>query len=242
MQKHESDFEPRKYESFVRRLNGESLQEIGDVFDLSRERVRQILVKMAKKMPRLYEDYYRFPYEYFKFSKGEFCNAFPECGAIGYEYLSIRYKKGKELISDKSVEKYTGIFRERMVEYLKEEALRQDKRHVTRTEMVYRVLMSNSDHAMTMNEFEKEYNEYLNRRNYPKDRLAINIRTVSNRLRISPHVVFDKDNRMRYCEADPKIVWDTIDFNQYRDMIISAELIYRDYVELMEELDIRDQL
>lgn len=133
LQKHESDFEPRKYESFVRRLNGESLQEIGDVFDLSRERVRQILVKMAKKMPRLYEDYYRFPYEYFKFSKGEFCNAFPECGAIGYEYLSIRYKKGKELISDKSVEKYTGIFRERMVEYLKEEALRQDKRHVTST-------------------------------------------------------------------------------------------------------------
>ena len=54
LQKHESDFEPRKYESFVRRLNGESLQEIGDVFDLSRERVRQILVKMAKKMPRLY--------------------------------------------------------------------------------------------------------------------------------------------------------------------------------------------
>lgn len=240
LQKHKSDFEPRKYESFVRRLNGESLQEIGDVFDLCRERVRQILVKMAKKMPRLYEDYYRFPYEYFKFSKGEFCNAFPECGAIGYEYLSIRYKKGKELISDKSVEKYTGIFKERMVEYLKEEALRQDKRHVTRTEMIYRVLMSNSDRAMTMDEFEKEYNEYLNRRNYPKDRLAINIRTVSNRLRISPHVVFDKDNRMRYCEADPKIVWDNIDFNQYRDMIISAELIYRDYVELMEELDIRD--
>ena len=100
--------------------------------------------------------------------------------------------------------------------------------------------MSNSDRSMTMDEFTKEYNEYLSRRNYPKYRLAINIRSVSNHLRISPHVVFDKDNRMRYCEADPKIVWDNIDFNQYRDMIISAELIYRDYVELMEELDIRD--
>lgn len=240
LQKHENDFEPRQYEFFVRRLNGANLQEIGNAFDLSRERVRQILLKIAKKLPRLYEDYYRFPYEYFKFSKGEFCNAFPECGAIGYEYLSIRYKKGKELIDYNSVEKYTGIFKEEMVEYLKEETLRQDKSHVTRTEMVYRVLMSNSDRAMTMDEFEKEYNEYLNRRNYPKDRLAINIRTVSNQLRISPHVVFDKDNRMRYCEADPKIVWDNIDFNQYRDMIISAELIYRDYVELMEELDIRD--
>lgn len=42
-----------------------------------------------------------------------------------------------------------------MYEYLKEEELRQDKRHVTRTEMVYRVLMSNSDRSMTMDEFEK---------------------------------------------------------------------------------------
>lgn len=240
LEKHGCDFEPRKYETFVRRLKGESLQEIGDTFDLTRERVRQILAKMAKRMPYLYEDYYRFPYEYFKFSKSEFCNAFPECGAVGYEYLSIKYKKGKELISNESVKKYTGFLEERMVEHLKEETLRQDKRHVTRTEMIYRVLMSNSDRAMTMDEFEKEYYEYLTRRNYPKDRLAINIRTVSNRLRISPHVVFDKDNRLRYCEADPKIIWDNINFNQYRDMIISAELIYRDYIELMEELDIRD--
>ena len=240
MKKYENALEPRQYEIFVRRLKGESLQEIGDTFELTRERVRQILSKMAKKMPCLYEDYYKFPYEYFKFSKSAFNSVFPECGAIGYEYLSIRYKKGKELISDESVERYTGFFKERMVEYLQEEILRKDKRHVTRSEMIYRVLMSNSDHAMTIDEFEKEYYEYLTRKNYPQDRLAINIRTVTNRLRTSPHVVFDKDNRLRYSEADPKIIWNNIDFNQYRDMIISAELIYRDYIELMEELDIRD--
>lgn len=240
LQKHKSDFNTRNYESFVRRLRGESLQEIGNLFHLSRERVRQILTKMVEKMHLVYEDYYRFPYEYFKFSKSQFCNAFPECGAIGYEYLAIRYKKGREFINEKSIEGYTGIFKERMVQYWKEETLRQDKKHVTRTEMVYRVLMSNSDRAMTMDEFEKEYNEYLERRNYPKDRLAINTRTVSNYLRTAQHVVFDRNNRVRYCEADPKIVWDSIDFTQYRDMIISAELIYKDYIELMEELDIRD--
>lgn len=240
LEKHKENLGSKKYEAFVRRLNGESLQKIGDVIDLTRERVRQILVKMAKAMPCLYEDYYRFPYEYFKFSKNEFCNAFPECGDTGYEYLSIRYKKGKEEISDKSVEKYTGVYKERMVEYLKEEKLRQDKRHVTRTEMVYRVLMSNGDRAMTIDEFEMEYNEYLSRKNYPKDRLTLNIRTVSNQLRNSPHIVFDKDNRMRYCEADPQIIWNNVDFNQYKNMIISAELIYRDYIEMMEELDIRD--
>lgn len=240
LKKCESDFEPRKYDAFIRRLKGCSLQEIGDALNLTRERVRQILTKMAKSMPTLYEDYYRFPYEFFKFTKSEFCTAFPECGAIGYEYLFMRYKKGKNLINDNSVKKYIGIWSERMEEYLKEEALRQDKRHVTRTEMVYRVLMSNSDCAMTMDEFEEQYYEYLTRRNYPKDRLAINIRTVSNHLRNSQHVVFDKDNRVRYCEVSPQIIWENIDFNRYKDTIISAELIYRDYIELMEELDIRD--
>lgn len=240
LKEHGSNYKQREYEVFVRRLNGESLQEIGDTFDLSRERVRQILAKMVKKMPLLYEDYYRFPYEYFKLSKEEFCNAFPECGGVGYEYLSIRYKKGKELVDDNSVGKYTGHFKERMTQYLREEMLRQDKKHVTRTEMVYRVLMSNSDQAMTMDEFEKEYYTYLERRNYPKDRLTINIRTISNYLRISPHVVFDKNNRVRYCEADPREVWKNIDFNRYKDMIISAELIYKDYIELMEDLGVKD--
>lgn len=229
LKKCESDFEPLKYDAFIRRLKGCSLQEIGDALNLTRERVRQILTKMAKSMPTLYEDYYRFPYEFFKFTKSEFCNAFPECGAIGYEYLFMRYKKGKNLIDDNSVKKYIGIWSERMEEYLKEEALRQDKRHVTRTEMVYRVLMSNSDCAMTMDEFEEKYYEYLTRRNYPKDRLAINIRTVSNHLRNSQHVVFDKDNRVRYCEVSPQIIWENIDFNRYKDNMGDDDLLQEEF-------------
>lgn len=53
-------------------------------------------------------------------------------------------------------------------------------------------------------------------------------------------VVFDKNNRVRYCEADPREVWKNIDFNRYKDMIISAELIYKDYIELMEDLGVKD--
>ena len=189
LQEHESDFNERNYGILIRRLRGESLQEIGELYGLTRERVRQILAKTAAKIPCIYEDYYRYPYEYFKLSKEEFCNAFPECGSIGYEYLFIKYKKGNILVNEESVNGYTGLFNERMKQYWKEECIRQDKKHVTRTEMIYRVLLSNSDCAMSMEEFENEYNSYLERRNYPKERLTINIRTVSNHFRSAPHIV-----------------------------------------------------
>ncbi len=240
LDEHVAEIDERNYEMLVRRLRGESLQEIGELYDLSRERVRQILAKTAAKMPYIYEDYYRAPYEYFKLSKEEFCNAFPECGSIGYEYLFVKYKKGNILVNEDTINSYTGLFDKKMKSYWKEECIRQDKKHVTRTEMIYRVLLSNSDRAMSMEEFENEYIAYLERRNYPKERLMINIRTVSNHFRSAPHIVFDRDNRVRYCEADPKTIWDNIDFTRYKDLVISAELIYRDYLELMEEQDIRD--
>lgn len=238
--KHEADFNLRNYGVLMKRLQGESLQEIGEFYNLTRERVRQILVKTVEKMPEVLEDYYRIPYEHFKFSKEEFCSVFPQCGSIGYEYLFIKYKKGEVLLNEESVEKYSGFFSDRIEQYWMEESIRREKRHVTKTELIYRVLMSNSDCALSMEEFEIEYNKYLERRNYPKERLAINIRTVSNHFRTAPHIVFNRENKVRYCEADAKKILGKIDFTQYKDLVISAELIYRDYVDLMEEEDIRD--
>ncbi len=240
LSEHEADFDPRNYDVLTRRLHGESLQEIGELYNLSRERVRQILIKTVSKLPSIFEDYYKIPYEHFKLTKAEFCNAFLECGAIGYEFLFIKFKKGDVIVCEETVSEYTGLFSDRMKQYWREEAIRRDKKHVTRTEMIYRVLLSNSDCAMSMEEFEAEYYNYLERRSYPKERLTINIRSVSNHFRSAPYIVFDKENRVRYCEADAKVIWENIDFTQYKDLIISAELIYRDYVELMDEQDIRD--
>lgn len=230
----------RNGEIILKRLSGVNLQMIGDMCGLTRERVRQILVQTAKKMPLMYEDYFSEPYEYFKLTKEEFCNAFPSCGETGYEYLFIKYKKGDMEITPDNLENYKGHFSERMNIFCSEELIRKDKQTVSKTEMVYRVLLSNSDKSMSMEDFEKEYYAYLERRNYPLERLTINQRTVSNHLRNAKHVVFDKNNFVRYCKAEPKVIWEKIDFTQYKDLVISTELIYKDYAELMDELDIRD--
>lgn len=235
-----ADSNERNGKIILKRLSGANLQMIGDMYGLTRERVRQILVKTAKKMPLMYEDYFSEPYEYFKFTKEEFCKAFPSCGETGYEYLFIKYKKGDMEINSDNLKEYTGHFSERMNTFCGEESIRKDKQTVSKTEMVYRVLLSNSDKSMSMEDFEKEYYAYIERRNYPLERLTINQRTVSNHLRNAKHIVFDKNNYVRYCEAEPKVIWEKIDFTQYKDLVISTELIYKDYAELMDELDIRD--
>ena len=81
----------------------------------------------------------------------------------------------------------------------------------------------------------------FSKRNFSEEQIEdINQRTVVNHLRNAKHIVFDRKNYVRYCEENPKVIWEKIDFTQYRNLVISTELIYRDYAELMEELDIRD--
>ena len=81
----------------------------------------------------------------------------------------------------------------------------------------------------------------FSKRNFSEEQIEdINQRTVVNHLRNTKHIVFDRKNHVRYCEANPKVIWEKIDLTQYRNLVISTELIYRDYAELMEELDIRD--
>lgn len=222
------------------RVEGESLQDIGDLFDLTRERVRQITVKAVHKFPLLFEDYFRDPYQHFHILKSEFCRAFPDISEEGYEYLSIRYQRGKIALTNESLSEYTGMWKAQLGEFLRQKEVRDDKKSVSRTEMVMRVLISNADKPLSIDEFVEEYYKHIERRGYPVERLRINLRTIGNHLRNAKSVVFDRDNKMRFCDADPQKMWKTVDFNRYKNTIISSELIFRDYKDEMEELDIRD--
>lgn len=234
------DPEDRAAQILKFRTEGENLQDIGDLFDLTRERVRQITVKMIRKFPMLFEDYFSEPYKHFHLLKTQFIRAFPEISEEGYEFLSIRYSRGKVALTRKSLEEYTGLWKDQLSLFLDDEEVQDDKKTVSKTEMVMRVLIGNSDNPLSIEEFETEYYRYIERKGYPADRLKINIRTVGNHLRNATGVVFNRDNKVRYCSADPRVVWKTIDFGQYKNMVISSDLIFRDYQDVMEELDIRD--
>ena len=222
------------------RVEGESLQDIGDLFELTRERVRQITTKFIRTFPIVFEDYFSAPYQYFHLRKSEFIQAFSEVSEEGYEYLSIRYIHGKVLLTSESINTYDGPWKERLVEFLRKKEENIDRNTVSKTEMVMRVLISNADRPLSIEEFESEYYHYIHRKGYPENRLKINMRSVGNHLRKAKGVVFNCDNKVRYCSANLHSIWENIDFTQYKNMIISAELLFRDYHDLMDELDIRD--
>ena len=236
LRRHAKEWDARVLSMLRLRLQGETLQAIGNRFSVSRERVRQITSKMARKFPPLYEDYYERPFTYFKFTKEEFCQAFPQCGGQGYEFLALRWERGTHKVNRENIEAYQDVFRGQLVRCL----VAKDKQSITRTALAYRVLLSNSENALTMEELAQAYNRYLKDNGYPKERLHLNIHTLTNTLRNSSHVVWDQNSRVRYCEADGERLWEEIDFQRYKDKVISTELIYRDYPDLMEALDLRD--
>ena len=70
------------------RLNGKTLQEIGDQYDITRERVRQLMNKALKKKPYLREDKYAYIYNHYDFSLEDFILAFDEPTET-YYYLEM---------------------------------------------------------------------------------------------------------------------------------------------------------
>ena len=68
-----------------------------------------------------------------------------------------------------------------------------------------RVLISNADKPLSVDEFAEEYYKYIERRGYPVERLKINLRTVGNHLRNSKGIVFNRNNKVRFCVADANL-------------------------------------
>lgn len=222
------------------RLKGRCLQEIGDEIGLTRERVRQISIKAMNQLPLLMEDYYKEPFEYFYFTKSIFCEVFPECEGETYEYLNLKYKHGDIALNSDNVNVYAGIYQSRLLKYISEVEIKRDKKSVSREKMVFRVLMNCGDKSLTIEEFEERYYRYIEEREYPVERLKLNMRSLANHLRKAKHIVFNRTGLFRYCEAEPTEIWNNVDFSQFKNLIVSAELIYRKYEELMNDLDIRD--
>lgn len=235
----ESLEESEKKEIIEERLSGKTLQEIGDKYGLTRERIRQVSINYAKQIPMLKEDYYRYPYEFFNFNATLFQSVFPDMGKQTFEYLTLKkYEKGKKELNKENFEQYNGLFETQIEAYLDRDEKIKWKKGLTRQKILWRVLVSNGDRYVSKEQLEQLYNKFLLDNKVETTKYTYNTYSVNNQLRSSVHVVFNDEGSFRYYEYDASHLWNKIDFSQYNNSIISAELIYRDYLELMDEYEI----
>ena len=99
----------REKEVLQARLAGKTLQEIGDQYGITRERVRQLSLKGLRKKPQLREDKYAYIYNNYDFSEEDLFLAFDEPQET-YNYLEMistqtraKRKSIEELLSDSSI-------------------------------------------------------------------------------------------------------------------------------------------
>lgn len=83
----------------IERFNGKTLEEIGKQRNVTRERIRQKLAKLVKRIPKVYEDKYVSIYGAYSFSLDEFCSIYNE-DKLTYYYLKEKYESGTRRLDE----------------------------------------------------------------------------------------------------------------------------------------------
>ncbi len=240
----EMAYKDRNYTILYERIQGKTLQNISETFKITKERVRQIVYKTIRKMPLMDEDFFSEPYEYFYLSKKQFNEIFSDADAMSFEYLNLRYRKGRYILDEETIQSYIGVFKKELIAYLeKKKKYEPDKKEsfaVADLSSIFQVLYKHQKQPMPLNEFINEYYDYICTSDYSPKHLKISTNTLKNYLRNVERIVFNANGDIRYCLASAAVVWRSIRFLPYENSAISAEIIFNDYLDLMEQEDIRD--
>lgn len=237
-------------EILIDRLNGNTLEEIGDRFSLTRERVRQLTKKSLDKMPVLKEDYYKQVYSEYDFGEEDFRISFGENKCV-YTYLQLKYfsynkkrKPIKELLEDTSYSIYIRKCAEKAVykDYITVGFGRVKK---TRPDISDYIIKTFCAEETSMDEFVDLYNMFLEDYDLDNDeKLLINKRTYGNRLSESNIVLWILGGKFRYYDIssrDYTELLDVLNLEQYINVEYSTYKFFKSYPELMDAYDIRNE-
>ena len=235
-------------EILIARLHGETLEEIGKRMGKTRERIRQITVKALHLAPTLQEDQYQELFNRYEFTKREFCLAFHEPMET-YHYLDLKRPKDqrrplREILYDESIPEFYRRKAERVIfqNYVTLDGVRVEKTSPALANYVLRAMCREST---SIEEFMERYMNLLDSIGEAHNpSLHIEKAYYQNRLSTSELFLWSRGYRFRYYpipERDYEHLFETLQLDDYEDMDFSSRKLYRDYPELMEEYDIRDE-
>ena len=195
----------RERDILLKRLNHHTLEQIGQAYGISRERVRQIIIKTFNSFPVLKEDKYAPDYQKYYFDKDSFCRLFNE-NELVYNYLSVRYVKGsKNLSAYKNEHKLTDeqrvIINEKLNLYVEED---NTEIEIKKNNVMIQALKE-ENRALNVKQIIALYNEKIKENNFalaPIDNTHNHRRTVAGILSRSDMVIASTNYKYRYYDIN----------------------------------------
>ena len=252
----------RDKEILQMRLQGITLEEIGQKFALTRERVRQIIKKKTGDVRKQYakvtgdrwfdEDYYWYFYENYGFDRREASvwMGIPEAVWAYLDMMDVKQgKKDLESALDDSENLEIGL-RLKVKNYLNRNKIFVDGVWVAkkRGELEDIIAKKFCQDELSFDTFTKVFNDFLaeeeipyNEDLYYTDAVA---RTRKNRLAESRFILWKQNETIRYYDIDSRDyteLLETLNLDAYENVEYSTVKFMKEYPEVMEKYDIRDQ-
>ena len=240
----------RQKEVLLSRLSGKTLEETASVYDITRERARQIQKKALTGRPRLREDRYMYVFQTYYFSPEDFRLAFDEPDEV-FSYLEIisGRKQTDTLPLEKALEDESiSVKMRRQIEraVYKQFVIINGVRILKKRPELVRYVVSRFCREQTdYQDFLSYYEMFLEDHGLAeKEDLIIDSRTYENKLNACDYVLWAHGKRLRYypiADHDSSELFSIITSEEYQNKELSARLFFLNYPELMRELDICDE-
>lgn len=256
------ELDTRSRDIIQKRLEGATLESIGKTYDLSRERVRQIIERDVKKVQNWYqlltgnywfdEDYFRYFYETYTFDKADGRKWLGISSHI-CNYLEMRdVKRGtKDLKFALDDYQFLNLgLRLKVKNYLNRNKLYLDgvwieKKRADLEEYVVKKFCKDN---VTFEEFTEIFNNFLEHVGIEYDKdiyYTENVkRSRKNRLAEAHFLLWKQGEQIRYYDIDGRDyeeLFDELHMNVFENVGFSTAKFMTDYPDVIEKYDIRDQ-
>lgn len=251
----------REREIVLRRLQGETLDAVAQSFDLTRERVRQIVNKeyriirswtaLQTGMPLFDEDYYLYFYETYELDKQDAEQWFGLTTLV-LRYLDLLAKghRRRPLEEATSDPKLGAALRQRIRNYLNRNKLFLDGQWLPKQrDVLERYVVTHFCREDTgFSEFCQRYNDFLRAQDVPFDEdiyiTDSNIATRRNKLRDDRYLLWKHGERLRAYDLEGRDFSDLLEelgLSDLENIEISTAKLMEEHMEILARYDVRDQ-
>ncbi|SDK77822.1 RNA polymerase, alpha chain C terminal domain [Jeotgalicoccus aerolatus] len=227
------------------RLDGKTLEEVGNATGVTRERVRQVVKKVTSSTNQTFkEDENAYWFCNYDIDNKQYQWMFKD---NLYYYLSNRYEKGSKswediLNDDKASKQLKMLVRNKLLKGKIEIGNKIISK--TRTSIIDYVLEEFGKDVLHIDDISEIINLFLEELGLDKEEFEIDIRYLENRLSDTSNAVSRGKKYYRYYDYDVydwDLFYEEINFDEWKNLEISTEILFKYHPLLMESYNIKHE-